>query len=360
MKRLWLAILLLVSLVAAESQDHPVLLGAHRAGRVEVFDADTLQPLGSVVVLPNADRISSASNGILFLRQGLPPDYKGCCALYAFDLKTRNMTRLLQPVLGITVSPDGQHVVTQRGNIGIEVFDAHTLRPETSIPRSTAPGIYGLSFSPDGQLLFGTSNFPSRAVDIFSFKDRRLVGRFALPEGFTIRGAWVGDAYYVYGYRKAGGELWRVKADGSELETRAQIDLPHAAPECQLYDLGVLAAGRRLLVFEQFGGKGDRRGRSKDVPGGAFLVDPQTGKQMAHLVPELHFAQLIPSADGKELYGIDVGNMNWSSVSLVRLNAETGEVLARRELSPDVWSFDLANLSQELLLSSATQARASK
>ena len=109
--------------------------------------------------------------------------------------------------------------------------------------------MYGLSFSPDGHLLFGTSNFPSPAVDVLDFKERKLVRRLTLPEGFAIQGTWVGDDYYVYGYRKATGELWRVKTDGSELGTPVKVNLPFVAPECELHDQGILAARRRLLVF---------------------------------------------------------------------------------------------------------------
>jgi hypothetical protein len=359
MRRFWLAILLLLPLVAAQPQDRPVLLAAHRAGSVEVFDVDTLRSSGSITVLPLADGVTSGANGILFLRQGLPPDYRGCCALYALDLNTRNMTRLLQPVSGLTVSPDGQHLVTQRGNVGIEIFDVRTLQAESSIPRSTAPGLYRLSFSRDGRLLFGASNFPSPTVDILDFKERRLVKRFALPDGYTIRGAWAGNDYYVYGYRKGSGELWRVKADASELEPPVKISLPDAAPECALHEEEIVAAGGRLFLFEQFGNKSDRRSRcGKEIPGGVFLVDPQTRKLIAHFAPELHFAQLISSVDGRELYGIDVRDSAWKSVALVRLNAETGQILATQNLSPDVWSLDLANIPERLLPHGRMEARA--
>ena len=361
MSRYLLAILLLLPLGVAQSQDRPVLLAAHRAGRVEVLNVDTLQPLGSIVVPPLADRVTGASKGVLFLRAGLSPDFRGCCALYALDLKTRNMTKLLQPVSGFTVSPDARHIVTQRGNTGIEVFDARTLQPEPSIPRSIAPGIYGLSFSPDGHLLFGTSNFPSPAVDILDFNERKLVRRLPLPEEFAIRGAWVDGDYYVYGYRQATGELWRVKADDSELKMPVKIDLPDLAPECELHDQGVRAVGDRLLVFELFGGKGDRRGACrKNIPGGAFLVDPKTGKQIAHITPELHFAQLISTEDGAELYGIDLASAGWTSVAVVRLNATTGQIIATQKLSSDVWFIDLVNIPEELLPHGQLEVKASK
>jgi hypothetical protein len=65
---------------------------------------------------------------------------------------------------------------------------------------------------------------------------------------------------------------------------------------------------------------------------------------------------LIADGDGKELYGIDVRDANWSSVGLVRLNAVTGEVLARRNLLSDVWFIDLAAVPSELVPSGTVEA----
>jgi hypothetical protein len=59
-------------------------------------------------------------------------------------------------------------------------------------------------------------------------------------------------------------------------------------------------------VGELFGAKGDRRDAcTREIPGGLLSVDPKTGRILAHLAPHLHFASLISSTDGKELYGID-------------------------------------------------------
>jgi hypothetical protein len=318
---------------------------------VEVLDPDVLKPLGSIKVLPLVGGVASGSGGIIFLREGLAPAFHGCCALYAVDLKARTMTKLLDPVSRVIVSPDGGHVITQRGNVGIESFDVRTLQRERTIPRSVAPGVYGLSFSPDGRLLFGTSNSLMPTLDVLDFTERKLVRRFTLaPEGLMLLGAWVGNDYYLYGHRKAIGQLWRVKPDSSAPEMPVKIDFPDMAPKCALHDQDVLGAGGRLFLFELFGGKGDRRGScSKNVFGGAFSVDLQNGRLTAHIVSDLHFAQLISSVDGKELYGIDVRDTNWTSVALVRLDAATGEILARRDLVSDVWFIELATIPKELV-----------
>jgi hypothetical protein len=58
---------------------------------------------------------------------------------------------------------------------------------------------------------------------------------------------------------------------------------------------------------------------------------------------------LISSADGKELYGVDARDPSWKSVGLVRLNAMTGNVLAKRSLTSDVWFIHLATVPSELV-----------
>jgi hypothetical protein len=350
MTRSCLAILFILPFVLGQAHDRTVLLAAHRAGWVEVLDAVTLQSLGSIKVLPQANGVTSDRTGFLFLREGLAPEFQGCCALYALDLKTREMTKLLEPVSEVAVSPDGGHVLTQRGPVGIEVFDVHSLQPEPAIPSSIAPGYYSLRFSPDGRLLFGTSNFPMPTLDILDFDQRKLVRRFTVPHDLTVVGAWVGHDYYLYGYRKGAGQLWRVKADNSALDAPVTIDFPDEAPQCSWQVQELLEADNRLFLFELFGAKGDRRdGCAGAIPGGLLVVDPQTGRILAHLASDFHFASLISSADGKELYGVDVRDPSWKSVGVVRLNAITGKVLAKRNLTSDVWFIDLATVPSELV-----------
>ena len=338
--------------IAGQSNDQTVLLAAHRAGRVEVLDPITLQSLASIKVLPQANGIASNRAGILFLLDGLAPEFHGCCALIAVDLKTRKMTKLLEPATNVVVSLDGQHVLAQRGNVGIEVFGVHTLQQEPAIPQAVAPGVYTLRFAPDSRLLFGVSNFPTPTLDVVDFERRTLIHRFTVPKDLTVLGSWVGNAYYLYGYRKGIGQLWRVRSDNSALEEPVSIYFPDAESKCQeqVALKGMIGAGGRLLLYELFGTKLDRRNScAGDLPGGVFTIDTQTGRILAHLAPQAHFASLISAADGKEAYGIDVRDANWSSVGLVRLNAITGEVVATRNLKPDVWFIDLASVPSELV-----------
>jgi hypothetical protein len=348
MLRLIAAILLVLPFVVGHTHRQLVLLAAHRAGGVDVLDANTLEPIGSIKVLPQTNGVIGDRTGVLFLNEGLTPEFEGCCALYALDLKTRQMTHLVEPASRPVISPNGQHLLVQRGNVGIESFNVRTLQREPSIPRSVAPGVYALSFSPDGSLLFGVSNFP-HALDIFDLDQRKLLQRLAVPEDRNALGAWVANDYYLYGYRNRGGELWRVKFDNSTLERPVSIDLPDQS-DCNGQEQGMVGAGDRLFIFELFGTKSDRRnGCSQSIPGGLLSVDPHAGKVSALLAPDVHFASLVPSTDGSELYGIDAKDTTWSSVDLVRLNAGTGEVLARRNLKADVWFIDLATLPSDLV-----------
>jgi len=334
------------------SRNRTVLLAAHRAGRIEVLNPITLQSLGSIKALPLASAVTSDDRGILFLSDGIGPEFKGCCALYAIDLNTRKMSKLLDPVAGVVVSPNRQHVLAQRGNVGIEAFSVPSLQREPVIPRSVALGVYRLSFSPDGRLLFGVTNYPAPpSLDILDFDRRKLVQRFAVSEDLTVLGIWVGDAYYLYGYRDGTGQLWRVKADLSTIVEPVKVDFPHQPSECKMQrqDQEMLGMGSRLFLYELFGAKVDRRDDcGKEIPGGFFSVDLQTGVLSARLAPDFHFASLI-SGEGEDLYGIDVKDARWTSVRLVRLKTTTGEVLARLNLASDVWFINLAKVPSELV-----------
>jgi hypothetical protein len=161
----------------------------------------------------------------------------------------------------------------------------------------------------------------------------------------------------LYGYRKGTAQLWRVNADNSALEAPLKVDFPDPASECGLQPRNILGAGGRLFLYEPFGSKLDRRDSCEtEIPGGLRSVDPQTGVMLARLAPDVHFASLISSADGKELYGIDVRDTSWTSVGLVRLNAMTGEVLARRNLRSDVWFIDFATVPIGLVPSGPVEA----
>jgi len=148
-----------------------------------------------------------------------------------------------------------------------------------------------------------------------------------------------------------------VKADNSALEGPVKVDFPDPASDCELQRRNMLGAAGRLFLYEPFGTKLDRRDScATEIPGGLRSVDPLTGGMLARFAPDVHFASLISSADGTELYGIDVRDTSWTSVGLVRLNAITGEVLASRNLPSDVWFIDFATVPIGLAPSGPVEA----
>lgn len=328
-----------------------VLLAAHRAGRVEILDPATLAPLGSIKVLPSANGIWSSPDGsFLYIPEGIAPDFKGCCALYALNLETRRMTHLVEPSGGVAVSPDGNHVVTQRGNIGIEVFNSHTLEQESPIPRSVAPSFYALSFSPKGNFLLGLTSWPQPSLDMFDFASRQLVRRYPVSGEVSLAGAWVRDSFYLYSYHGLDGRLWKVNWQNPTLELPLKVSFPDSASACEIYDEKMVGTGSQIFLYEAFGAKVDRRLEcTEQIPGGVLSIDPETGKVLRRLAEGVHFNWIVPSPDGKELYGIDVTNPNWDLVGLVRLDAETGNVLASKELASGIWFIDVASLPRKLV-----------
>jgi hypothetical protein len=71
------------------------------------------------------------------------------------------------------------------------------------------------------------------------------------------------------------------------------------------------------------------------------------------------YAQLISRKDGAELYGIDLASAGWTSVTLIRLNATTGQILVKQNLPSDVCFIGLANILEELLPHGQVEAKAS-
>ena len=352
--RMGLSLLLLLVLPAGaqekRQQDRQiVLLAARRAGRVEAFDPATLVPLGSIRVLPMADGISHSPDGtILYIPEGTPPG--NCCSLYALDLETMRMSPVAEPASGATISPDGSYVITQRGAIGVEIYGSRTLVRESHISESIAPGAYQLSFSPDGRLLLGLSDWKGPMLDIFDFASRNLVRRYRVDANWPLSGAWVEGKFYLYAHRGPEGKIWKVDVESPVLAAPVAVNFPDVNSRCEIHDETVLGAGNQLFVYELFGMKGDRRdGCKTSIPGSVLSVDPETGRVLRRLAESIHFNSIVASPDGQQLYGIDVRHANWGSVGLIRLDAHTGRILAQRELAPDVWSIDLAPLPHNLV-----------
>jgi hypothetical protein len=326
-----------------------VILATQRNRRLHVFDANTLQQLGYFAVNNNAHSVVAGPDGLkLFIEQPAPPDVNGCCALFALDLVTRKLCKLIFPSSLGAPTPDGRWVFTQRGPIGIEVFDAKTL---VRLPRIDAPGLYHFLPSPDSRWLFGitySQRGQGPSLDIFDIENKVLVRRLPTPDGLLPAGDWLGDQFFLYAYDGNHGNLWKVTPETTKLDAPLKITLPHPSPENRAIHThhNLIAGGKHLFLYESFGHKLDRRSdSSQEMPGGIFSIEPSSGKIVGYFARSVHFARVKASTDGQFLYGIDSGMTGWRGpVRLLKLDASNGAVVAERALEQDVWFISPAKI----------------
>lgn len=233
-----------------------VIVAVRRDHRLQFFDAATLAPLGSVAIYNLADSVEARPDGgMLYIRQAVTPDGNGCCALFALDLATSELCRLLFPATQ-PVPVTGDRLFAQRGNTGIDVFDAASLE---HLPTIAAPGVYSLAPSPDGRWLFGANHFREASLDLMDVRAGALLRRLpvALPgaDGSPqapnwLSGAWLDGQFYLYASDADGRFLWTVSPNTSELDTPTAIDAAGSGPLPDLLS-DVIAADGRLFVYER-------------------------------------------------------------------------------------------------------------
>ena len=313
---------------------------------IEAINPATLETTSRIRLPGNVESIAADSSGrMLFVALTLRTDQNGCCALYALDLPALRLTFLTEPALGATATID--RVLAQRGNVGIEVFNAHTL---ARMPALKAPGVYRMQPSSDGHWLFGTTTFPSPSLDLFDLPQGNLVWRRAFENGQYLQGAWIGEHYYLLSADRAGHrELWSVNRDNPDLMERIPVALPNdPLPDCEPIVQTILAAGERLVIHEEFGHKLDRRRSCATAPGGFVVVDPKTGATTDRLAAAEHFRQMAASADGRYLYGLDVDDLQWKQVRIVKLDAASGATVGTKTLDSDVWFLNSGTIPREM------------
>jgi hypothetical protein len=111
----------------------------------------------------------------------------------------------------------------------------------------------------------------------------------------------------------------------------------------------IAAAGERLVVYEQFGHKLDRRRMCAAVPGGFVMVNSKTGAVTRRLAASSHFREIVGSPDGRYLYGLDVGDVRWKCVRILKLDAASGGTVGTKILEDDVWSLTSGTIPQEMV-----------
>lgn len=184
--RALIALSILCFAAAGFAEDRQVVLAAAHAGRIEVFDAETLEPLGAIAVQKPLESVAPSPDGRrLYVAQENPNSPDHCCGLFSLDLETHNACLITAPAKFATPSPGGRFIYTQ-GREGVDVFDATTLNRQ---PAMKGNGAYNLQPSPDGHWLMGISNSPKPQLDIFDLNSKALAHQVEIPMG-PAAGAW--------------------------------------------------------------------------------------------------------------------------------------------------------------------------
>lgn len=343
---------------AAEGR-RAVVLAVQRDRRLHVFDAVTLAPLGSFRVHNLAAGVQARPDGgMIFIQQADTPDGGGCCALFSLDLATREMCRLITPTgQSIPLTGNGR-VFIQRGNAGIEVFDAFTL---DRLPTIAAPGVYNFVPSPDRRWLFGINHFRVVTLDVVDALGGRLVRSLPvrLPEGdgsephVWVTGAWLDDRLLLYAAGDGKAYLWTVTPGTKDLGPPTLVSA--GAPG--LTDAGVhdtlamlVSTGRRSFVYDARAWWFNVGSRPGAAGAGLFALEPRRAKLTARLTSDVEFAQVVAGGVDR-LFGVDAGDPSrWGRpVRLLALDAKTGAVLAERTLADDVWVIAAATIPEDRL-----------
>jgi hypothetical protein len=291
------------------------ILATRRSGAIEIIDPESLATLGRIHFdLPSKsvglNGISAGADGTTLYVEGPIPNGPnrsvgagGCCVLYSVDLATLQTKQ----VAGVGGSASRARFVTSDGIT------------YAAAPRGSAPP------------------FPQGAADLFDSAQARIVS-----------GIWMNGRMFFYGTKEDGSDalLWSGSPDASELGHGVSVDPFAKVPGCSSNVPTVLAgAAENLFLYERFGWIDDRRTSCSRVPGGAWIIDPSTGKLLAHVAPDLYFSALVPDREKGELYGISVGDPDWrNGIELVRMDARDGSVLRSRILESDFWRIAFAPL----------------
>lgn len=212
---------------AAEKLRDVLLVGNSVAGTVSVIDVDSLEPLGTVNVIPDFDEVMELLLFSLEARQIAYLVVKNQQLLHHFE--PQDGDRFVDDVF---VSPDGKVLYVSRSNLGdVAAFDLS--RPGQ--PRLWRNFVVGwkadhATISPDGTRLV-VSDTTENAAQVFDAKTGEIVGSF--PTGtyphqndYSHDGRWIynssiGNVGYnavSYADNASAGDRWLVKVDAKTLQ----------------------------------------------------------------------------------------------------------------------------------------------
>lgn len=346
MRRILIAVVLLACSGLHAQDLRNLILAARRRGVIEVIDPTTLKSVSRIHfdVPPDSaglNGVSASADGTMLYVEGPGAD-GSCCFLYSVDLATLHA----KTVAGVWGSHSREAFVISDG----VVYRTTELSASGALE---GMGNDKFHLDPAGHLLFGIRGFRGPVLDVYDLVQGSIIRRLA-PTGSDgdsyPSGAWSGDRFYFYAAKTDGSaaRLWTVSANTTQLGPGVAVKTFGQIPGCSRGRLEeITAAGGNLFVYEAFGFKVDRRDSCQtQIPGGAWLVDAETGQLLRHDTPDLHFSALIPDQTEPVLYGLAAdGGSNWEApVELVRIDARDGRVMQSRVLDVDFWRIATAPL----------------
>ena len=340
-----IAVFLGGSMTIAAQDSRNMILAANRFGIVEVIDPSSLETVARIHLdfgsrNAGVTSIYASSDGSkLYLDGPIEGNPVGCCSLYSIDLAT------LQMKIAATIHGSGSRraFVISDGM----VYDAATL-VRGGVPRQL--GYDRLHLSPDRSWLFGVRSFDGPALDIFDVTQAQAVRHLAL-EGLAVNwlpaGIWSGNSFYLYAHNdhQLLGRVWTVLPETTQLGPGIAVDdfgILTGCPDSR--SIALAASGNNLIIYEEFGFKVDRRSHCVgEVPGGAWMLDPERGYLTRQIAPELHFSTLISDPVTSELFGLSAEDPNWETpAKLVRINPVNGQIIKSRSLDSGWWRMTIA------------------
>ncbi len=315
MRRLLVLVCLLLSTRTVWPQaSGDLVFVARRSGVGEVLDAATLETVARIHFDFHLDRLSASGADASKLNVAGYTSGSGCCKHYIFDAATYRLEQ------------EGPSSPVYNGNFG-DCF-----------------------ISSDGRWCFRLKSFQGPVLRIVD-RTGSEPPRELIPPGVPVgdesgnsyaQGAWSADRFYLYVARPDHpGLLWIVSPDAKPLSTGIPVAPFNEDPNCSRHSpvvKNLVAAGGNLLLYETFGNRNKSSRRCAGLPGGAWIVDPATGRLVNQIAPEFHFSSLIANPSGTALYGVALalgGNDSLGEPEqVVRLNAHDGTVTNVRALGP--------------------------
>ncbi|MGH8247827.1 MAG: hypothetical protein ACREUU_15515, partial [Gammaproteobacteria bacterium] len=316
-----------------------MILVTGSAGVVEIVDPATLETLGRIR-FPFAPEtcglngvFASSDGSIVYVEGPIPSQPNVCGSLYSIEIGTWKM-RVVASVPG---SPSRDSLVFSDGL----VYPA---------PAFKTSGLTGdirnsqLLLSPDGRWLFGVRSHRGPTVAVYDLLRGQTVGELTpvgLEGDWWPSGTWSGERFYFHASTSDGASrMWTVLPGAKELGEGVTVEPFGQLPGCAgPQSRRIVAAAGNIFIYELFGFKGDRR---KDcagkVPGGAWMIDPQTGRLISQIAPDVYFSALIRDRAQSTVYALA------ASGALLKIDARDGHILKSRALGPGFLRIGMAPL----------------